>query len=390
MEKRDLKYWQVLLYDDFSFYRIYDINLDINNILNSITPLTFLIFEIGDDIIINKKINNIIDYLLDQGCDIQGENDMAFCMAIIMGNCVIAERLLKMGADINAIPNQTFMDYVIQNYTRCNISKMKYDFFYHEIINDLACDVFDEINENDTTSLKGFLLYTAIRVYVFRPHTLNLLIDYNINTVGAHRHTLISDLLFIDKTPHDLIKKLIIKAINDSKLHKIDILLIYDTYIVQKTNPTFYEEIKGILEPYINEEMENNFINISIEYYLRNDNMSWGDSYINRMIHCINNFDIGKYLTQEKIDIICDNMIVKYHDMNWELLKYIISLGFVIDKYISTFMIQAMYHKDNVMLCFIVNHMKHNQIWYHLNEYMNKHFKDLVDSNIYVESNDTA
>ena len=316
METKDISFW---LRVDCDTAMSYD-GININRTSDSITPLTLYILEDNQ---------SMINLLLDLGCDTRESDDMAFCASVIYGNYKLVEKLLQMGANVNAIPNQLIINYLVKYPGLLNL---KYNFDYDMLqIRTSTIEIIKPLN--------GMLCYVVCRCGSddnYQYQMLKLLLDYNIDSTCHRGFTTFTALM---RTTH------------------LDVNIFKEILTAQSIHFTFKQIVELFYCMMIRHPEENIIFPLLEELLLKSPeaiefllsevfSIFIGGHHLSlrTLNYCLKNLDCQMHLDQ--FDKVYEQLSLLHHKDNYQLIDLMEKYNVRIKKHVTKFYIQAVYYQD--------------------------------------------
>jgi hypothetical protein len=355
--------WWMDMFDNNSTI-LSDVNL--NETCDSITPLALCIYY-------NKFTH--VNQLIDLGCDIKGKDDMAFCMAVLKNNINMAKKMLDMGADVNAIPNRTLLDFlgkIDSKYIRIK--------YWHDCIflGKNNCDPLLYVGRHDNM----LLFFSLPNIYDNRNDCsmYELLSSRGISKI---HHSGIHFLNFGWISPYyskDFMVKEILEHLENSGSHMVDNIIVFFPILLHFNEPVAINLIMNQINQLNFDDIHNIKHNISYRIIhnvfrmfkedLKNDHFFYNlfEKDVGSLIWCLeNNFcDTNLNLLGGLIPVLARH----YVKDSYKIIRFVKEIYVNISEFIPQFIFQAMKHKDTDLLKTITENNDLDELLFELNQYI--------------------
>lgn len=357
--------WWVNIFDK-NLTILSDVN--INETSDSITPLSLCIYY-------NKV--SYVDQLIELECDVRSGDDMAFCMAVITKNIDMVKKMLDMGADVNAVPNKTLLDFLGKMDTRYARTKYWHDYiFLGKLNNDpLAC-----VGYHDNM----LLFFSLPNIYdnTFDGSMYDLLSSKGVSKIHHSGVHFFNFAWLIPYTSHNFITKEILKHLVNSGSETVTNIIVYFPILLHMNQSTavklIYDQInqmnddvirnikygisRRILAPLLrllyNERRKDGIIS----------NITHND--IRSLVWCLENNFWDIEFDSDLISQLIDGLTYFYSENSYKIIRFAKEMNIDISGFITRFMIQAMKHNDINLLKTVTKDNDLDELLFKLNQHV--------------------
>jgi hypothetical protein len=348
-----------------------DNQIDLEKTSDSVTPLSLAIYyhtDITVDFLMDRVTDITVDFLMDR-VNTRFNSDEAFCMAILINNINVTIKLLKFGADVNAIIGDKLISF-LSHQNICNglsFTQMIYSFNYYYL--DQYKIPFHEYNHR-----KGFLLHAAICIIESTQthHMVIFLLDQNIDTLTYHGDTLLRS--FPVYFPNDvediknkgdsyftdiLTRNLFGKTLESRNISQLILSILY--------HQVSWTKSLRLLEEYLTPETKDFVIMKSLGAF---SDSECGYGYHHTLIYCLQEFEpeiINKYSTEMQSN--CYNIITAcYRDQRANpttlitLMELLIKWGCDIREHCFDIFLKSILNKDKALFKMIYEYVSRDEL----------------------------